>query len=411
MPKHFLTLCFLVCFPVLALGLQSEGDSLPELITRLKDEDPAIREKAVLALTELGPMANMAVPGLIETLADPKAHIAELARSALFKIGAAAVPDLVKTLKKGKDEKTREGAIQVLATLRNASGDAKKVLLDVLFESLTDQNDKVKEYAIWNVTAPPPCIQALPKLVEFLKDRKSAPNVQFAAMLSIGRYGAEAEALLPLVLEAWQKPGIFDRDARRAAGISLAKIGPKNPEVLNALKNTLNNRSEDFDLRTMAVTGLSIMRAAAKPALPDLVAVLTKEECSEAASILHANALTALPQIDPESDLSFQTIMQIMQVRADVLDPKWKIRGIAIEQIPNFPRFAGKAVPKLIDILRTKDCEREPLARVLAVLGNIGPPARAAIPVLEEFVESSDRDLRLLQPLVQATLRQIRGEQ
>ncbi|HEY7310058.1 MAG TPA: HEAT repeat domain-containing protein [Gemmataceae bacterium] len=91
-----------------ALGRAGDGmeDALPELLTRLKDEEPLIRELAIEGIGRLGPKAREAVPLLADiVLHDPTDRwgypFSKMAAQALSVIGpeaAEAVPALIQML-------------------------------------------------------------------------------------------------------------------------------------------------------------------------------------------------------------------------------------------------------------------------------------------------------------------------
>jgi RNA polymerase sigma factor (sigma-70 family) len=86
---------------------QAGTAALPALTARLKEQEP-VRSLAAVALGDIGPEAECAVPALVDVLRAQDTRAREAAADALGKIGPrakAALPDLVQALKKTRDNR------------------------------------------------------------------------------------------------------------------------------------------------------------------------------------------------------------------------------------------------------------------------------------------------------------------
>jgi HEAT repeat protein len=106
-----------------AFGLSQMGpaaeEAVPGLIDCLKKET-IVRQNAALALGAIGPGASEAVPGLIELLGDPEWIVRRQAAVSLGQIGPAAraaLPELGK-LKKDRDSLVRKAAMAAAEKIR-----------------------------------------------------------------------------------------------------------------------------------------------------------------------------------------------------------------------------------------------------------------------------------------------------
>lgn len=106
---------------------------LPHLCAGLKMDVEEVRLCSAEALGLLGPLAASAVPHLIAHLNDGY-NMTYSARSALARIGPAALPELVELLK-SDDRRIRITAIEVLADMHAAATSALPMLRELLMDS------------------------------------------------------------------------------------------------------------------------------------------------------------------------------------------------------------------------------------------------------------------------------------
>jgi HEAT repeat protein len=151
-------------------------------------------------------LAQKAVPLLTGALRDTDARVRACAGEALAETGPLAepaVPDLVQILQKDADRSVR---LQATLALYNI-GPGAKAAVPVLVEKLhSEEADGVRvntAAALGMIRSSPETV--VPALVEtFLKDKH--PDARTCAMMSIGQFGPEAKLALPLLREAAKDP-------------------------------------------------------------------------------------------------------------------------------------------------------------------------------------------------------------
>ncbi len=167
-----------------ALAQAPAGVPAAALVTDLKAEEAAVRERGAIALGRLGPAAGPAIGSLVETLADADAYVAGAAAEALSAIGGASVPALIRALGDAR-ESVRQGAAIALGKLgKDALG-------------------------------------AVPALAVALADSKE--NVRWCAANALGAVGGAASAAVPALREALHDR---DEDVRKGAALALERIDP-----------------------------------------------------------------------------------------------------------------------------------------------------------------------------------------
>jgi HEAT repeat protein len=174
--------------------------------------NPAQRGKEVQAppQTKLPPpyeaLAQKGVPLLTGNLRDADSHARASAAEALAETGPLAepaVPDLVQLLQKDKDSDVRLQATLALFNIGPGAKSAVPVLVEKLRSEETDGVRVNTAAALGMIRANPEVV--LPALVEtFLKDKH--PDARNCAMKSIGQYGPEAGLAIPLLQEAAKDP-------------------------------------------------------------------------------------------------------------------------------------------------------------------------------------------------------------
>lgn len=296
------------------LGQMGATDSVPALIAALEsDSSEAVRANAAASLWNLGEASRPAIPVLTRALDDPSGAVVGNAAGALLKLGTpkSKVVPAYRRLLERPDCEDRVVGLKALATEAPATelfADAWECAeLDQALDS--DDRSAARE--------------ALRKIV-----------------------GRKDRALIPRILQILERPGSAD------ASTLILGIGSYDPPVKEAvpvLAALLASRDEKTS--SYAASALGDMKAAALPALPDLVKALGTH-------------------------------------------PQNKTREDAAEAIGEIGPKASAAVPALIDAGKN---DKWPAVRKAAVtaLGEMGPAAREAIPMLRESLKSPDDWMRL----------------
>ena len=265
-------------------------------------------------------------------------------------------------------------------------------------EALRDPDAAVRLEAARAIGAIGPA--ALPDLIAALEDEH--PQVFAGAASAIHRIGPEAkEAVEPLV-KLVKKDDPF---ARHAGIYGLMGIGPEARAAVPALIEALNH--EHFHTRYWACRALREIGPEAKAAVPVLVRLLQEDLAS-----VRRHAAQALGGIGPE--IGEEAIASLTAALEDPLEPVREDAAIALGKIGP---PAKSAVPALEEALAKGPlAARVPGARSLwlitgrpdpavgvlvgelgdfnggydatRALGEIGPPAKSAVPALRKLIES-----------------------
>lgn len=151
--------------------------AVPVLVAALKQPNWQIRANVAHTLGEIGPPAESAIPGLIATLNDQDAVVRQRATFALSRIGSAAIPTLLNTLKDQKQE------VQVRSASAYALGEmgvTAKRTIPTLIEVFQDENKPIREGAIFALAQMG--LSGTPALTESLKssDEQVRTSAAFA---------------------------------------------------------------------------------------------------------------------------------------------------------------------------------------------------------------------------------------
>lgn len=200
--------------------------SVPALTPVLKDEDPAIRRQAVLAVAGLGADARVVLPALGERLKDEAFEVRREALNMMYvHYRTDAVPYFTAALK-DRDATPRWMAANYIGL----SGDAGKKAIPALRELIkTETETVVLNYCAGALARMGE--DGIPGLVEVLQRNNS--GAQQTAMRHLGQLGARAKPAVPVLIEILNKG---DADLRWEAVQVLGAIGPGAADAVDALK-------------------------------------------------------------------------------------------------------------------------------------------------------------------------------
>jgi HEAT repeat protein len=332
------------------------GPDLPAapILAALDDPDEAVRLATLTCLTVLGAKARPAVPRLRILLASESMPMRTGAIRALSGIGesaAAAAPDLVAILNDPqKDEGTRSAAVRALGTLGRGSPEA----INAVIRALDDPDPNMKYAAIDAVAAlGPEAVAARGRLATMLEEDVGAA---YLAAQALGRIGEGARRARPALRRMMAGP---NASGRAAAALAIWRIERENAkDAIEAFRTALGDQS----LRTTAVYLAQQEEDLIRALLPDLLAVI-------------------------EKDPTF----------AVTVGSSVATHGTAAQR--------DKVVAVLIGFVEDPPEQEFLVANALSQLGNIGPPAKAAIPALESYVK---REGATYAPTAQWALDRIR---
>src|SRR5262249_23489113 len=195
-----------------------EGKTLAQWITDLGDPDYDVSDRAADVLVGTG---GAAVPTPREARAGAGIRLHRRAVAALVRVGAPAAPGLVAALK----SKPNEQRIEVpLVRMGSAA-------VPALVEALKEEGGSKEAATVLGLIGPR-AADAVPALMEVLKDRHAAADRRAAAAFALGTIGPPAADIVPALIPALkdEKP-----EVRQRAAEARAWIGPPAREAVPAL--------------------------------------------------------------------------------------------------------------------------------------------------------------------------------
>lgn len=393
-----------VVLPAMQTLADVEEHALPVLLEAIKN--PKSRYWAEVALAEIGPEAAPAVPQLAAVVADGAPEERLQAILTLASIGppaAAAAPQLIAALE-SQERFLRTAAAFALGSSRAAAADA------ALAKAVDDPQAFLAATAAWARAKIHPDDAAITAdAVTRLRKALQAPEARMRKAAASGLSdlaerldAAGRESLAVEFAELLDDP---DEAVGTSAGAGLVRLG-------GAAVEHLRKRLAEPQHRRQAFGVLGAIGPAAKPAVPELVAGLTDpdEVCSTEAAValaaVGADAAPAVPALE--------------KLLADGVPAG--VRYTAAYALGRIGAAAKSAVPRLLELSKTDDeimatvavwaaLKIEPadaslvetaipmlrralrgdrdLVRLEAAvsLGDIGTPARSAVPILELVAE------------------------
>jgi HEAT repeat protein/serine phosphatase RsbU (regulator of sigma subunit) len=379
--------------------------SLPALRAELKTAEPAMQTAILETLGDLGPEAQEAaaeVRSLLDRQARPEVRRA--AGSNLARIDPTA-PETIAALGQhleDPDEDIRIAIIQALESLGPAAKEVIPVLVGILRdpnaslglklavcdalggikpngkdgvtplqELLKQHNRQLQEKAIEILRSLGPIARdAVPDLLQLLKEPEVTVNVRLSACEALGNIGPNAEDqgligpdgqhAVDTLTELLQDT---NWEVRKYAAVALRQIGPRAKKAIPALLRNLNDRDDDQS---------SEVRAAAADALGDLgpsavVITALKEALKDDAFPVRVAVVGALAKARTQAT----TYLPLLAER--LRDNDRSVRLEVAEDLASLGPAAAGAVPQLIQLLEDDDLRLR--GYVVNALVHIGKPA------------------------------------
>ncbi len=339
------------------------GHTFKEWVEKLqKSKNPEEAKNAVLNLTRFG---KAAVPSLTRVL--EKGGEVFLKREAALGLGIlgwqskSAVPALQKAAK----EDNPSLQIQAISSLGHITGDEEGAVEKLIF-FLRSGSAFVKEAVAREIATfeSIKCRQAVPALVELLKDDRDFLQKSAAATLAkTGRYGA------PAIKELENLTKDKSKEIRQLAIAGFGNIGPKASPAVSTLVKVLK---EEKDLEFLVLESLSRIGHKAKSAAPALL-----EKFKDADKNLKIRLAGTLVRIDPDNP-------EVRKKLNELVKEEYKGQHSILARA-----LAGggkSAVAVLVKLLESK--EPTVVANAATSLGTIGSEAKEAISSLTEKLKS-----------------------
>ena len=192
-------------------------------------------------------------------------------------------------------------------------------------------------------------------------------------------------------VSSWSKDlSNADPEVRQAGALALGSIGKGAEKSVPSIAKLM---IEDPDANVRVAASFAIMKIgeSAKEAVPSLIKALDDEE-----GVVRFNAANAIRIIGPEAKSATPALIKgLAEERNQVYSDKLILTiqdGIALA-IGKVTKGTDDGVPALMEALKTTKLSPTRKAIVRA-LGEIGPAAKAALPLIIEFKADKDRLLR-----------------
>lgn len=389
--------CSLVAICCLLPAAQLTADEVADLVRLLRSDKPKVRYDAARSLKGLGPKARPAIKPLVDALSDQGPpieyainyfgpRVQDVASEALAEIGRPAVPELVEALCR-RDKEARKHAARTLGKIGPPANDCFSVLTDVL----NDDDEWVRwdaVRAIGKVGADPR--EVVPLLEGVFRRRDEKYFVREAALTALYDADPEGAIVIPLLVEGLKDP---NGDIVAAAAQTLGKFRAKARSAvcdLNELLSTEKRRGDAyFDVGYTSPVRIDVIRALADigpnaaVAVPTLKRLLTGDEGNaievwgHEVDTMRIWAAAALVQIVPNQPEAKEGFAYLVRMLRDG-------QSEAAEALSTIGSDA--AITVLIQALEAEDASEYGTFRELVAkaVGEIGPPAKAAVPALRK---------------------------
>ena len=414
-----------VVMPALHTLADLDAEAVPFLIEALKN--PKSRYWAILALTDIGPEAAPAVESLAQLAAEGEIEERMQAILALAAIGEKAAPAtavIAKTLD-SDDNSLRFAAAFALGSVRSADADA------VLEKAAGDSDPFLAEVVSWARARIHPedkaaVDEAVKRLRVGLHSERSNERTAAASALSDMAATLDESVRKELANEFADLLSDPDPAAGLSGGAALIRLGATALEPLRA-------RLSDPVLRGPVLEILAALGPTAKPAVDDVITALDdsdpiiRGEAAVAIAAIGPDAAAAVPMLlktladgnaAPESRYSAAYALGRIgpaakpaaeQMRSLITSPDEVLATVAawsmLKITPEDTSLIDQAIPALSKAVRA---DRELVRLEAAVsLGDIGPAASSAIPILE--LVSEEDSSRQVRDAAGKALKKIRG--
>jgi HEAT repeat protein len=325
--------------------------------------DPALCLRALATVTHMGPEAAGLVPYLLDPLrarGDRAGELVQAAGAALAAVGPEAVPALIKA-SADPDSRFRLAVVRLLGAIRTPRAD----VVQALDRALGDADRRVRlQAAVLLCQLGQPSAEALAELSAALRRADLRPQ----AIAFLGDIGAQAAAVVPVLVEVLEDPAVTVRDDLWIPAV--ARVGPAAHRAVPLLVDRL--READHALYAVHAATVEALVQIGPRAVPALTDALERRHPR-----VRAGAAAALGRIGPEARRAIPALVRRLG------DAEVAVRQSAVTALGSIEPAA--ALTELTGALRDAD----PAVRRAAVLA-LAPLRQAPVRELLEMVRDSD---------------------
>ena len=400
--RKFLLLLGALVVSCCASTLQAADVSVSALVKQLSAEDPAARQKALVALGASGDTSDAVVTAVVKAVGDANLGVRRAAIGALRELNAPqekTLPLLIKVLESAPPEV----AISIVAVMAEAGEAVVPRVITAL------EHPEARYWAALVVhDMGPKAKGAVGAVVEALADAKE-PEVRRELVLALGAIGPDAKAAVPALIKL-----VSDKDPAIvvAATYSLGQIGPNAAAAGEVLKKGMSSK-DDF-LRVVSAWALAAThpddKAIEKAVVPVLVAGLVDDD---ERGVRHA-AAQAIVQLAPDHDVILPAVLKACENTSPelMMEAVQALAGVGRDAVPGLARLlkheavrplvaqvlgqlgskANAAVPAMIEVLPGSDDVAK--GELLFAFGKMGEGAAPAVPAIAQQLASEEEDVR-----------------
>lgn len=388
-------------------------------------EDGTEREQldALAALGEIGPGASAAVPAVLALLNGDFLYLRVLAASSLRKIGATAeqaVPALTQLLD-DDDETLRRMAVRLLGEYRGAP----RLITPALVKALGDESEAVRTGALLQIqTTDVDAKLAVPALLRCFESGQD--DVRLPAGSTLWRFNPIPAELLPRLIRLLDDE---DHEIREKAVQCLEWIDGEWEDAVAPVAKRLEDNSPR--VRIAAAFRLALWERRQADALRVALALANRPNCDPE---VREDAILVLGRLP--NDSQGRRLKAIVGALSDKVAGVRSAAAVSLRWVKEMPKEAipllnealvdpddwtrlwaawalgvhgvqiDVVVGVLVDLLGSEQLSAP--ATAARALGEIGPPARAAIPALEGLQSTESESMR---EVVTKALRAIRADE
>jgi HEAT repeat protein len=327
------------------------------------DKSPKKRKAALLALKVFGAAEKGVVDGMIHALE--------------------------------KTDETPEVKLTAAQYLGEMGEDAKMAVLPLGKALASDPSSQVREAAAKALGDKmiPFSKPTIPVLGKALHD--SDPEVRAAAAATLKDHGKDAHAVLGDLLDT-VKDTKTDRFTRMFAAETVRQFSEDADKIVPVFAAVLTEKGANSDLKQVMVVGLARFGKSATGAIDALLVVLRD---SNAPVPLRRSAAVTLAKVEADGKKIWPAARELFK------SPQKNLR----EQAIRLAASACKNEPGLVEALKGMAGDQQLDVRLAAVqeLGELGPAAKAAEPVIAELARNDPRTS--VREAAETALKKIRG--
>jgi HEAT repeat protein len=380
--------------------------ALPFLSQALQDKTRSNRAGVARALAEIAVKNQSSV--WMQPLRDADPAVRCEVPRAVWSAGPAVIrclwPTLAEAALKDNDVEVRRYTVIALAEIGRQTA---PVLRDVL----CDPAPEIRILAAKALTQGPEAAAAVPVFLEALK-RHSASDIVSCGQ-ALAQFGPNAKSTVPILQAVLAAP---EDDIRLWAALALGRIGPAARDAVPALRRALADGSPE--VRLAVADAWTRIEKRPREALPVLLEALKRGDETAGSRLDHevnfriqpgdalcryGPAVTpALIRMIPDdefesSDLRKRLAAVFQRLGPEAQEAVPRLTALLQRnrfQMPPFPRKpSGLSQDELIREYFRVGVPAGPDEDMIQALGNIGPKAAEAVPVLMKVLTGKDRSL------------------